>query len=764
MPSGHPSRERTALSFGVALLSAGAIVLEISLTRIYSAFFGHALAFLAVSVSMLGAGAGAGLLRAFPGICRSPKLFSGLAYLSSLAAAATIVSLIALFHEKPAAIATLNALRPLGLTYALSALPFVFVGAAIAAALTRSAREAGALYRVDLMGAALGAPLAIVALRAGASRTGLFVAIAFALAGVVFALGPPAARDEAASPSVEARPRSAPVATAALATVVLLLGDMWVPWLKLPVMRWAGSDRIDTTEWSELGLVSVDKPSGGSTWIRFDGGGASQILDMKTTPPLHPDEMAYVLHRDQGPVLVLGAGGGRDVRAALKYGQKNIDAVEVNPLVVTRVMRGKYKELSGGLYDRPDVNVIVADGRAYLRSTPKLYRNIVLSLVETHAASSAGALAPVESGLYTIEAFRDYLAHLPPEGTLIVTRWDHEADRLLVLAGAALRDMGADKPAAHLYACSAARSTSMLIKKSPLGSGELRELRKLCRKNKFMEVFAPDDAHGSGRAALVETGAHAGPTDLTPPTDDRPFFFYTVPLRRALAALAHPLDLSTEDRGLAVIAGLFAVSLAFGAVFLLVPPLVSRASPSRSPLFGPFVFFAAIGAGFSLAEIAVVHVLTVFLGHPVYALAVVLSSLLGWAALGSHRSGLFHAGEAPAAMGARAATVAVMLGVLAATLGPVLSGLGGLPLGVRIALVVLLLAPLGMLMGMLVPLGVQRLSDLPHRVAWCWSAHGFAAVAAAAVATLIAMQLGFSAALLAGGLCYWIGALASRGT
>jgi hypothetical protein len=153
-----------------------------------------------------------------------------------------------------------------------------------------------------------------------------------------------------------------------LGTSVLFLGDLGSPWLKLGDVREARMDKVDFQKWSLLSFVTVDRPVGGMAWLRMDGGAATAILDPRTTPPLHPDEMGYVLHQGSGPALVIGAGGGRDVRAALKAGQTEVHAVEINPVIVEDVMRGKYREFSGDLYSRPEVKVTIADGRSFVRA------------------------------------------------------------------------------------------------------------------------------------------------------------------------------------------------------------------------------------------------------------------------------------------------------------------------------------------------------------------------------------------------------------
>ncbi|MEO7327373.1 MAG: hypothetical protein ABI193_02260, partial [Minicystis sp.] len=621
--------QRQGLLGGLAVLSCGTVVLQIALTRLYSALFGHHLAFLAISLSLFGVGLGGVLLYVFPGLCRPPVLLARLAYLSGLASAATVGALLALLHVKPMEKLDLSAISSLAVLYLSSSLPFVLAGIAVAAVLRHASRDISRVYLVDLAGAAVGGLGAIMALRAGALRACLIVAIIEAVAALLFYAGSRSkGAEDAAS---ERRANGGVVATFVLAASVLLAGDLGAPWLKLPALRWIAVEKVELQLWNEMALITVEKASGGMAWMRMDGSSTTAILDPKTTPPLHPDEMAYLLHKEKGPVLVIGPGGGRDIRSALKYGQKEIYAAEVNPIIVNDVMRDRYKTWSGDLFGKPEVHVTVADGRSYVRGSERKYRNLVISLVDTSAAASVGALALSENSLYTVEAFRDYLDHLEPEGTIIVNRWDAELDRLIALAVAGLARVGVTDPKAHLFSCGAARSTALLIKRTPLAPDEIATLRRHCKKNKFTEAFAPDEPRTELRRRLV-TGMdprRADPdhaTDLRPPTDDRPFFFYTVPTSRFFKVIGDLSGLQTDNQGLLVLLGLLGVSVVLSLLFLLGPLLVRRAalgggSSPPAPRARPLLFFACLGAGFVFVEVALVQHFVMFLGHPVYALS-----------------------------------------------------------------------------------------------------------------------------------------------
>jgi hypothetical protein len=761
--------QRHGLFAGIAALSSGTVVLQIVLTRLYSALFGHHLAFLAISLSLFGVGLGGVLLYVFPGLLRPPSLLARLAYFSGLSGVASIAALLMILRTTP--METLDGAAALRLTvlYLVSSLPFVFAGLAVAAAIQHAARDMARLYLVDLVGAATGGVLAIAALRVGAPRAVLLVAIFEALAAALFygAARLPAAPD--ATTATERRPSGALVGAFVFGALALLAADLHSPWLKLPKLRWVTDGQIEFQKWNEMALITVDKPEeGGIAWMRMDGSAATAILPPDTTPDLHPDEMAYVLHKEQGPTLVIGSGGGRDIRSALKHGQKDIYAAEINPIIVNDVMKGKYLAYSGGLYEKPEVHVTVADGRSFIRRSPIPFRTIVISLVDTWAASSVGALALTENSLYTVEAFRDYVQHLTPDGTLVVNRWDAELDRLLGVAVAGLRAAGQTDPKSHLYACGSTRSTALLVKRDPLTPEELEALRSSCKGNRFNEAFAPDQPHNELRRHIstdLDPSAAIGsaPTDLSASTDDRPFFFYTIPTRLLPKTLSDLKGMEKNHQGLLTLVALLGISTVLAILFLLGPLFARRAELGKDTTgrARPLLFFFCLGAAFVFVEIALMQHFVMFLGHPVYALSTVLVALLLWAGIGSVLTAKVLPGDATKGARKRALILVAALVVYALVLGTVLDRAVSLPFAARLFVTLVLLSPLGLLMGSQAPLGVKILSiRTPELIPWCWGLNGVASVLATALGTLLAMHLGFSALLLAGGLSYLIAAIA----
>lgn len=771
-------RPRQGLLAGIAVLAAGSVVFQIALARICAALLGPHFALAVPTLALAGAGLGGALCAAMPGLVRRPALLARLTYLAGLAAAGTLATLLVIVHVKVPDGITRDSLGPIAIVFLTATLPFLFVGIGIGGAVRHVPALAGRIVFSLFGGAAVGAPLAFGALRVG-PRAALLAGIAYALASLFFYLGarsrllPPTQPPQSprpgrsASPPDDAeveRPHGSIVATCLLASAVLFAGDLGSPWLKLPPLRFAPNEKAELQEWSGLGLITVDKPQGGISWIRTDGTAAVPIYDPKTSIPVAPDEMAYVLQHEKGPVAVIGAGGGREVRLALRYGQKEIHAIERDPVLVRAVMLGRYQKTSADAYDNPMTTVAIEDGRGYVRRSGLLFRNIEIPLPDSQTAEATGSLAAQPSDLFTVEAFTDLLDHLAPDGTLTVTRRDTDLDRLLALTAEALRRAGAASPAQHLFACGSdgapapdtrakrpsttappaeARSTTVLVKKTPFAAAEVAQLRTFCRRQRFVEAFAPDQPQGD--AHRLEAGYHGHPR-----TGDRPFFDQAVPARLLAETILHPKLAESSKQALVVLAGLLAaaVVLAFFAVGL---PLAAWPHWPVNRV-GPLLFFTGAGASLAFAWAALGPRVVTMLGHPIYAFTTVIPALCAAVATGGLLANRTYADDAAPRAGLRAELLVAVLAATAVALGPLVDVAIGLPFGVRVAAAVVLLVPVGALAGAVLTLGIRLVAVLsPPLVPWCWGMGGVGAFVAVAAAMPLALVLGYSAVLLAAG-------------
>jgi hypothetical protein len=514
---------------------------------------------------------------------------------------------------------------------------------------------------------------------------------------------------------------------------------------------------------------------------------------------------AGAVHRikKNADVVCIGAGGGLDLVTALYYGQKRAVGVEINRLIVEAVRGERYPEkdyagFSGGLCKDSRVQMEVAEGRHFLERSTDRFDIVQLSGVDTHSATEAGAFSLAENFLYTVEAFKTYLERLKPGGVVTLTRWmllrkgnvPTSSLRLFVLAWEGLRAAGVEDPAPNIYFFRSGLFTVILLKMEPFSPEEIRTLDGLLEAMLYDPLYRPGHP-STGRIALrdLDTGhevtiedvysrykeaSRKGPAaaraflasypfDVSAPTDDRPFFFehYRFSQLGSEETLFNPLGGLSSHATLALLF-LFVVAAGFLFVFLPARALASggvTASVRRQV----GLYFGAIGLAYLLVEIPLSQQFILFLGQPVYALTVILFSLLVFSGIGSWFAGrLPRPGPRPVMVAT--AVVAALTVLYCFGLTPVLRALLGMPLPLRVAVSVGLLAPLGFLMGFPFPLGIRLLSAGHHgsAVPWAWAMNGYASVLSAVGAVILGITLGFDAALFFAAALYLAAGVLSR--
>jgi len=796
------TRAPRAIGLGVALVSLCLLTVELALTRLFSVTIWYHFAFLAVSVALFGVGAAAILLhlsqRRLP-----PERTGELLTIGSLALSGTIlISDLVLTAVAPGLFAADpfaggSSAVSVAVVFLAAAAPFFVGGFAVSLAMTRYSPRVHRLYSWDLAGAAAGCALVVPALGSlGAPQTMALVAAMAALSGVPFSWGIAPGRGRL----LRSLPAVVSVSLVVLASLDPLLG-------LFEIRRAKGMDlaemELEYNRWNSFSMVTV---VGG---YAFRGWGMSPVyrgpvaeqkgllIDMNAMTPLvrfdgdlrNVRYLAYDLasfvhlarRRRGDDVCAIGAGGGRDALAALSAGARHVTAVEINPLIVEDVVRGEYAKYTGGLYDRPDVTPVVADGRSFVRGTDETFDVILFSMVDTSAATGGGAYALTENNLFTLEAFGEYLDHLRPGGMLSICTgampdWNGSA-RIAAMAWHALKERGAD-PARSVAVVGAPwidgalpglKLHNAIIKAEPFGEGEIEAIRDGAARLAFTLEHLPgepagaDGPDGWAHAILGAPDAEALqrllddlPRDVSPTTDDRPFFFYQDRLGDAWRTLTSLTRDYPWGNGLFVLVKVAAISLAMVALFLLVPFLFARGEV-RAGRGGPawdLAYVAALGLGFMCVEIGLIQKLSLHLGSPTHTLAVLLLVLLGAGAAGSRLFDAFPEG-------ARGRMLIAALSALLALLGATwLSGLGDAILDAstswslagRAALSAALVAPLGLLLGIPFPAGLRAVSARAGtRIPWLWAINSATSVMGSVAATAISMHFGIRSTI-------WIGA------
>ena len=523
--------------------------------------------------------------------------------------------------------------------------------------------------------------------------------------------------------------------------------------------------------------------------IFVDGDGPTPITiveeDPTATAYLDDTIAALPFHLlDQPDVLILGSGGGTDVLLALQQGAKQIDAVELDPDIVDLV-RMDFNDAAGRIYDRPKVRVHIAEARGFVARSADRYDLIMLPLLDSFSATSAGTLSLSEGFVYTREAFELYLDHLQPDGFLTISRWlklpPRDSLKLMATARSALERKGHAHPETHLALLRSWDTTLLLAKNSPLAPKEIAAIKAFTAGRSFDLVYLPGLQAGEANTANILTepyfyqGAAAlvGPAresflrrykfDLAPATDDRPYFFDFFKWRSLpkLLELRAVTGGALLDWGYLILVVTLAQAIILSLVLILLPLWFGKkSSEPTSEHRWVAAYFAMIGLAFLFVEIACIQRFMLFLNHPTYAIAVVLSAFLLFAGIGSVASSGFdrwvrnriahHFSGLVVAMVAIISLAAMYVFVLPA-ITPTLVLLPGT---LRIVAAQLLIAPLAFFMGMPFPLALANLKpNAPALVPWAWGINGCASVISAVLATLLAMSFGFSTVvLLAAGL------------
>lgn len=802
------ARARAPLA-AIALLSAAALGYEILLMRLFSIVLWHHFAYMMISVALLGYGA-AGTFVALarrPLLARYERAFVAAAALFGLSAvAAFLLAQRVAFDPLELLWDPQQPLRLLAV-YALLVVPFFCAACALCLTFTRFGERSAWIYGADLGGAGAGCLGILAAMYAIAPAEALLCVGSLGLAAAALAAVALGLRRRIALGLVGA--------AAALLLVVPTDAIRLHPseFKELERTLEIAGTRIVAERSSPLGVVTVvesaqvpfrhapglslNAPAGPpdqlGVFVDGEGPGALVKWDGRAAPPAYLDYLASALpyHLLERPrTLVLGAGAGADVLQAIALGARAVDAVELDPLVVDLVER-RFAGYSGRPYDAPGVRVHIAEARGFVARTRDRYDLIEVALLDAFGASSAGLYALSESYIYTVEALSAYLDRLEPSGILAVTRWVNLPPRdmlkLFATAVAALERRGVAAPGRQLALIRSWSTATLLVKKSAFTAGEIAALREFCRARSFDADWFPGIAPGEANRFNVldpsqfEEGASAllGPERaefierykfaIEPATDDRPYFFRFFRWRTLPEVLARKGSggLPLLDWGYPVLVATLAQATIVGAVLILLPLAIgmrgtSNATPGFPSRARVALYFAALGFAFMFVEIAFIQKFTLFLAHPLYAVAVVLCAFLAFAALGSRWSARFRAGgkARPAALAAVA--IGVVSLVYLAALPPLFAWLLPLPDAARIAISITLVAPLAVAMGVPFPAGLARLAPQASAlVPWAWGLNACASVVAAVLATLLAIHFGFAVVVVLAVLLYGVAAAAA---
>ncbi|KPK26985.1 MAG: hypothetical protein AMJ61_07285 [Desulfobacterales bacterium SG8_35_2] len=782
----------------ILLVSAMALSYEILLMRLFSIVQYHHFAYMVISLALLGYGASGTFLVFFRQqfLRRFPLALITNIFVFGITVVGCYLGGQHLLFNPDEIFWDNRQWLKLFTLYLLLALPFFFAANCIALAFSRYRQRISEIYAADLFGAGLGSVLIIGLLfLLFPQKLLLFVgSIIFAIGGVAWL-------------ELGLRPTWRALFFIGAAALLYLLPSAWTQLAISPYkglsqqMRIKGS-RIVQEKSSPLALLTVvesnlvpfryapglsltaDSEPPAQVGIFIDG----DTFNIITRFPEDISRLAYLdkitsalpyhMSRRQN-ILILGAGGGADILQALYFKAGNIDAVELNPQVVQLV--SDRRDFSGKLFERENVRLHIGEARSFVTANLEKFDLIQIPLLESFGSSTAGLYSLNENYLYTVEALQGYITHLAPAGYLSMSRWvklpPRDTLKLVATAVEALKGLGIQDYEKHLVLIRSWQTSSLLIKKSPFSMEELNQVKKFCRERLFDLVYYPgiQPQEANRYNILQEPYFYNGAVNLLgkdsgrfikkykfniePCTDDRPYFSHyfkwqTLP---EILRLKGQGGMVLLESGYLILVLTLLQAIAASLVLVFLPVILKPYTPAPEAGWNRariVAYFLTIGLAFLFLEIVFIQKFILYLGHPLYAAAVVLAVFLVFAGLGSQYV------QAKRMHVLWPVTFIAVLGLVNLFMANLFfDSLNWLPVPMKILSAILMLGPMAFCMGMPFPLALTGIGmDAPELIPWAWAVNGCASVIAAVLATLLAVLSGFGAVVLTSLLLYGLAA------
>jgi hypothetical protein len=808
------STKRFCFYAGLFTVTAATLMLQLIQTRILSVVAWYHLAFFVISTAMFGLTAGAVWVYLRGGRYTERTLSFDLAHYSTAFAVTTAVGLAVQMTLVPTWGLAITKILIWVLFAVLLSVPFFFSGIIVSLALTRSPHPVGRVYAVDLMGAAVGCfgVLLLLNIFNGPSAV-LWTAVVAASGALFFSRSGIGSAPETLPPLARILQwrTICVVALAGIAALnsadqsrrgvypVVAKGHFQlenVPWFE----KWNSFSRVvafNATSWAPAMLwgpspiLPLDSPdTRGLTQMLLDIDGDAGTVgygiagDLSRAQFLRYDlaNLAYYLP-DRRSAAIIGVGGGRDLLSARVFGVRQITGVEINPVFIDLLLREPRFSQYVGLNRLDGVSLIVDEARSWFARSDKTFDIVQMTLIDTWAATGAGAFTLSENGLYTVEAWQIFFRRLNPDGVFTVSRWYRpddlaETGRMVSLAVASLMKSGARDPKRHVFLAGSPSFggqrppiATLVVSRSGFSVAELQSLKTATARLQFDPLIVPDEPPASAvlrnimnaqSLSDLESYTRSFRLDLTPPTDDRPFFFNQLPIRAAGEVVALALSRRTAGvasgnlRATATLVVLFFIALGLVVAAILIPLRSALRDVGPRLASGGTAYFILIGIGFMLIEIGCLQRFSVFLGHPTYSLSIVLFSLILSTGVGSLVSDYVHIETKP-----RFTTWATVTGgyILFQTLWvpPLLLSLDSSSLVMRGLVAVAVILPAGLLMGFGFPTGMRFISAIDRKpTPWFWGINGASGVLAAVVAVACSIAYGIGTTLALGAVCYFL--------
>lgn len=765
---------------GIFVVTLATLTNQILITRIFSVTLFYHFAFAVISLTMLGLTLGSLIVflysKRFPYKTNNENLY----FFTSLFA---IFNLIAIYTHLNTAFLSSQTIESLMANLLLFLPGFTCSGVVVAMILSKYPKQVSSLYSADLCGAAVGCILTVLLLNfIDVINLILVISLFTGLAACYFVKGTKNKKLLFKSRLV--------LAGLVLALVANIISGYYGNHLRVLYAKGYPMQKPVYETWNSYSRVAVMPPIYGKLYgwglsnkaisasnndqfmmVDIDAGAATAMTsfsgDTSKLDFLKYDIINSAYHiRPVKNVAVIGVGGGRDILSALVFGVDKVTGIELNKDILN-IINGEFGNFTGKLYENPHVKFVNDEARSYITRNDDLYDLIQVSLIDTWAATAAGAFALSENTLYTKEAWEGFMEKLSPDGLLSFSRWYNpyhhsgELYRMISLAVDALKTVGITDTRKHILAIYTksipSQVATLVVSRSPFTEAELSHLQTAVDEMDFQIMLSPYYAFNNQLKLLASDSPKKEEfikrfyLDISSSTDNRPFFFNMTRLKDAY----EQTDGDPNNKGMTVLVSVLIAVTAMSIIFIFGPLYFSsRIKVDKSSLLY-VLFFAGIGLGFMFIEISQMQRLMIFLGHPTYALAVVLFSLLLSSGLGSLSTDKIKNLKEAKKRVLWLLLIVILFGIIT---DPIIEQFRSYHTLLRIIVAIIIVFPIGFFLGMAFPIGIKMVGSdrKTDMVPWLWGINGVTSVCASVLAVTVSMEYGISNSYWFGAFCYGI--------
>ncbi len=769
-------------------------MLQLLMTRLFSVILWYHFAFMAVSIAMLGMSC-AGLFLYFRKNHIANDEIDNHIYFTSIAAPIyLLISFFIIFNSKIYLRANLSDILYLGFIYFNMMIPFFLTAYGLSILITFKSEHISKLYFFDLIGAAAGCLTFIPVINIfGAESSIIFIAVIMSLVPITIIFS--------SNGNVLKKIFSILIFIFLAAAFYFNFSEnKFKNFFKIKFVKGHYENDVEYSKWNAFSRVAVYP-------TRFLDWGLSSVYEGKHLPDLKTLDidacagmamvgyngsdseaeflkysitaLAYLL-KPESPMAVIGAGAGKDVLGAKICGVSEIYAVDINP-IIRDIINEQYGKFTNYLYKQKGINFVLEDGRSFIRKFKDKFKIIQLSMVDTWAAINSGAMALAENSLYTVEAFQDYFDKLADDGIFTITRFyfpekPRESLRALSLALAAYKNLSINGVHKNIIIISHIpgnkyNTVTFLFKKSAFTYEETSKINQISEQLNFKIEYIPSSGKIEPNyfSDLIFTDSPEKfykeyEFDISPTTDDKPFFFHLLKPEDFLKALDIRDGHSYNYIAVFVLVISFLIILLLTTALVLVPIIIKiQKDMNDFKILNILAYFACIGMGFMLIETSLIQRYILFLGHPIYALSVVLFSMLIFSGIGSYFTNYFKAKLLSDYIIKIIILLIIVLVIYNFIIDIFFHTMIDLPHIYKIIIAVFTLAAPSILLGMPFPLAVKVLGNYKNEsiIPWAWAVNGATSVLGSIFSFIFAMNAGFKITLFLAAFFYICAAFVS---